>query len=91
MGFHQHDLTAMLRLMPKEARKKLTEAFRDSRCSRTAAAEKLGCTLGTFISWVNKAGLREEFARIEKRAKKEGWHHGRDRMSPGRPKKSQAA
>lgn len=87
MGFTQHDLTAKIRLMPEEARAELTNAFKDAKCSRTEAAKALGCTVQTFISWVTKAGLRAEFERIEKRAKKEGWHHGRNRMSPGRPKK----
>jgi hypothetical protein len=91
MGFHQKDLTLKIRLLPDEARQEITDAFVQARCHRTRAAEALGCTLGTLISWIDRLNLREAFKEIEERAKKEGWHHGRDRLSPGRPKKKPVA
>ena len=85
MPYVAHNMTAMIQLQPEHARAAMVEAFKDARCNRTAAAAAFGCSVGTFINWTNKLGLRGQFSAIEDQAKREGWHHGRNRLSPGNP------
>ncbi len=91
-GGYRHNTTGLLvRLDPKRAKGLILDAFRRAKAHHGDAAKLLDCSSSTLNSWMRTLGLGDEMDRMTAKAKREGWHHGRSRMSPGRPRKSDAA
>lgn len=76
-------LKALVEVQPDEARKQLREAFREAGAVIGNAAAHLGVSRQVFIESVTALELREEFSKLTKQAREEGWLGGKPR---GRPK-----
>lgn len=87
MPFVQHKMSSLVIIDPKAAKAAIITAFRKAKASRQGAAQLLGVHVTTLVNWAGKLGIREQLAELEKKAEKEGWHHGRNRLG-GRPPKS---
>lgn len=87
MAYTKHPMQALMQLDPKQAKAKLLEAYRAAGASKRGVAVALGCTEQTIQNWLKTLDLETAFARLKKRAIKEGWHHDHSRQG-GRPKGS---
>lgn len=83
--FVQHRMSALIQIDPKAAAQEILDAFVKAKTSRRGAAEILGCNERTFANWAR--ALKIDLAKVEARAKREGWHHDRHRLG-GRPRGS---
>lgn len=85
MAFHKIKFSAVIEADPGAARELLLSAFREAKANRAGAARIMEVSAITFSRWVDKLDLRKEIDAIEARAHREGWHHQRHLLSPGRP------
>ncbi len=77
-----HDFTAQVVANPKSAAEKLVAAYTSAKACQEDAAKLMNASLWTWLSWVERLDLHARLEEVEKRAKAEGWHHGR---TGGRP------
>ena len=77
-----HEISALIRVNPKEAKRRILAALRQTKMHKGDAAKLIGCVPSTFISWITQLDLAPEIERLAKKARTEGWHHGR---KGGRP------
>lgn len=89
MPYQRQKLLALITIDPKAAKKEILDAFREAKANRIDTAKALGCHHHTLTRWCEELGIREELDKLEKKALKEGWHHGKNRQ--GRPRKTEAA
>lgn len=80
-----HEISALIRVAPKEAEKKVLAALRARKMHKGDASKLLGCAHSTLIDWIRLLGLAPKIEKLDAQAKKEGWHHGRN---GGRPRGS---
>lgn len=80
MAFVRHAMGSLVHVDPGEARARLTRAFVQARAHRGDAARVLGCRYATFCKWCALVGV--DLDALERRAKTEGWHHGREGGKP---------
>ncbi len=79
-------IRALIEVDPARAKEAIRQAFRKAKASRADAAAELGAGRAAFARWVERLGMGPELERLEAKAKKEGWHHGRYSLG-GRPPK----
>ena len=72
-----HPIAALIIVDPKAAKLRILDHLRRAKMHRGDAAIAIGCAHSTFLSWVRKLDLEDEIGRLERKAKREGWHHGR--------------
>lgn len=72
-----HEISALIRVQPKEAAKKVLAFLKDAKMHKGDAARQIGCAHSTLISWIRQLELAPEIEKLEAKAKKDGWHHGR--------------
>lgn len=82
----------LIRVDPKEARRRIVEALKAAKMHRGKAAQRLGCTHGTLIQWTHRLAMEAEVKRLDERAEREGWRDetagaGGRRPGAGRPAK----
>jgi hypothetical protein len=85
-------MAALILVDPKAAAKQVLDAFVKAKTSRRGAADILGCNERTFANWAK--ALKVDLDKVEARAKREGWHHGRHKLGgrpPGSKNRSAAA
>ena len=70
---------------PSAARKKIIAAYQAARAHLGDAARTLGVSHKTLSRIVERLGIGSYLASVEKLAKEQGWHHGRNKLSPGAP------
>ncbi len=85
MAYTKHTLAALIEVDPKEAKAQICDAYTKAKASQRDAANVLGVAESTLIRWVRILDLAEAFAKIKRRAHREGWHHEQNQQSPGRP------
>lgn len=86
MAFKKHVLTSLVEVAPKEAAEKICAAYEQAKASQRDAAKLLGVAEATIIRWVKHLDLSDRFAKIKRRAIREGWHHENNRLATGRPR-----
>lgn len=84
----RHELHALIQVAPASAKKKIVAALKSSGMHKGEAARLLGCSHGTLLRWIDALALGDEVERLVDKARDEGWYHGENRKSPGRPKGS---
>lgn len=80
MSYREDELSLQVRLMPEEAKRRITDAYIAAGCNMTAAAAELGYAWRTVYRWVDALDLEPVFKRLRERATKEGWHHTKSRQ-----------
>lgn len=85
-----HLFRARIQIEPENAKEDLLAAFIKAKASRVDASRILGCDQETFVRWAAMLGIKGDLEVVEKRAKEEGWHHGKNRLG-GRPRKKRKA
>lgn len=83
-----HVIAALIVADPKQARARLIERLRKARMHKGDCAAAIGCAHSTLLRWIRKLRLEPEIEKLEARARREGWHHGR---VGGRPEGSTVA
>lgn len=73
----RHRMMSIIEIDPDSARKEIVAAFVKAQCHYKETAEILGCKSHTVTRWARALGIKDELAKIEARAEKEGWHHGK--------------
>jgi Homeodomain-like domain len=71
-GFRQLDMTSLIIVDPKLAEKKILAAYVASGASLRKAAKYLDCTERTLHRWVDKLKIRDELAKLTKKAQRDG-------------------
>lgn len=77
MPYVKHILRSLIEVDPKKAKVKIFGAFTKAQCHYGETAKILGCEAHSVSRWAEKLGIREILRKIEARALREGWHHGR--------------
>lgn len=78
MPYVNHKMRALIELKPNEAKETILDAFTKAKCHYQETAKILGCEMHSVTRWADLLGIRDKLRRIEERARKEGWHHGRE-------------
>lgn len=86
MAFHVHEMTALLVVDPKAARRRILDAYRKARANARDAAKILGCGERTLHRWVDRLMMKPDLERMARRAQREGWYHDKFTLG-GRPAK----
>jgi hypothetical protein len=95
MPFVDHEMTHLLRTDPVKASARIVDAYRRAKCLQKGAAKILGTTAETLIRWIRALDgpsggkLRARLDRLKAEAKRQGWHHDRDKLG-GRPRGSKS-
>lgn len=72
-----HKMRSMIEIEPEAARKEMIDAFVKAKCHYQDASDIIGCKPHTFTRWARLLGIKEKLEKLEAKAEKEGWHHGR--------------
>ncbi len=72
-----HEISALIRVQPAEAAKRILAALRETGMHKGEAAKRLGCAHSTLLSWIAQLHLAQKIEALAEKARKEGWHHGR--------------
>jgi hypothetical protein len=98
MAFRKHSMSAEIEVAPKAAADQMAESYRTAQCSRRDAAALLDIGEATYKRWtlrldelLGDGAMTRRLAQIKEQALREGWHHRKDEMSPGRPRKKLTA
>jgi hypothetical protein len=75
------NIPELIRTDPTEARRALTESFRQAGASQTGAAAYYQVTKSTFSRWVRQLSLQGEFRSLTRLAAEQGWDQ-RGRRGP---------
>lgn len=86
MSGQRHTINALIQVDPSKAKAQILAALKQTGVHKGDAAAQLGCSHGTLLRWIAELGLSVEVEAMAERAAREGWHHGKNRQSPGRPK-----
>jgi hypothetical protein len=86
-GYRQNETGLLVRLDPKRASKVILDAFRKAKTHHGETAKLLDCSTSTLNAWMRVLQLKPTMDEMIEKAKKQGWHHGRSSLSPGRPRK----
>jgi transposase-like protein len=57
MAFRHHEMSALVRHQPREARRRIVEAYERTGCRLALAAERLGVTSRTLDRWIDQLDL----------------------------------
>jgi len=77
-----HEITALIRVNPEEAKRRILAALRETGMHKALAAKKIGCAHSTLIAWIAQLEMAKAIDTLVAKAQKEGWHHDR---KGGRP------
>lgn len=86
MGY-ANELGMLVDFVPDKAREKILAAFVAAKANRAACAKALKVDRATLWRWVKKLDIEGEVAKVEKRAKREGWKLDERRVGGDGPKK----
>ena len=82
MAYRRQEIGLLAQVDPEEAKRRIVEALQASGCHRDEAASAMGCSKHTLWRWIVSLDLEATITKLEKRAVREGWHHGKRGRPP---------